>query len=168
MGIKSWRNLGALVVASATLMGCNNGAQKDTKVVSSNNTGTPMAQTNQTPPGGFSTNQPFPLAPKTPITQANGAGGSNQPVGPTSSNSAPFPGTMPATPNFPPLPPSPPGSSLNPTVPNTGGFAPQAGLQATQPSNSQFGATYNGGPIMPNSGNPGTVPPIPPYGGSPR
>jgi hypothetical protein len=148
-----------LVFAGVALIGCNNGAQKDTKVVSTNKAApTTTAQTNQIPPGGFATSNgpaPFPTQPKA-------APFNSSPTGPTTpanfNNLQPLP-SGPSNPPFNPSAPNGPSNpALNPALPSSGpGFVPPTsgpsfpgpGAGATPPGGPSFGID-RAPPIMPN------------------
>ena len=182
MGFKTWRNLSVLAFAGVALVGCNTGAQKDTTVIKSGPT--TSAQTNQTQPGGFSTNNapPFPTSPKTPpFTPTSGTGAQPQfgaQTGqvnygsPSQPNMAPSNSAM--QPSMSPYPTGP-GAGLAPLPPaqsNMGAFSPPpsspaAGVVPSMPAGPSNFATQGTptGPMPIGGIPPGPVPIAPPPNG---
>jgi hypothetical protein len=175
MGFKAWRNLGALALAGASLVGCASTPPQNTKVV---------AQPPSPPPQNNSWNTSQPNQPPPPNKDVFGAQQSTP-----SMNGGLNAQPRPNTPGFP--------QSNVPTNPNTG-FNPSTGPQSSNflapgvqgpsnPPNAQYFTTPNAG--LPQAGsaqnmfaNPGGQPPagsnfattppahpntIPPLGGAP-
>ncbi|HZZ81953.1 MAG TPA: hypothetical protein VFE62_25870 [Gemmataceae bacterium] len=183
MGFSEWRNLSVLVLASAALIGCNNGTQRDGRLVSSNNKAPSAFAGNQNSPG-FSTagqdkfpvaSKPTPPSPFAPTSNPNSNSSSpyNSPFNnntslPYSNSTVPA-GGLPGNANsLQSLPPSG-GMSNNPLVPNGPGgssqfIPPQPNQQPPLPA-APFAGDRNGIPPGPGGIPPGAVPGLtpPPY-----
>jgi hypothetical protein len=129
MGLTTWRNLSVLAVASIALIGCNNGAQKSTSVVSNDPTKKTTATAQNQPPGsGFTTaGSQFPTKSVTP---AGGPGA--PPFNPSPSNMPPGGGANPM-PDFNKLAPLPGPTGANGVNNPTGFVGGNPGAGAVQP-----------------------------------
>ncbi len=127
MGFQAWSKLSVLVLAAAALVGCNNGPEKNKKLLGATN--------GQPPPSALS--NPNPAAFPT-------AGANNGNLAPTSGNPA-F-----NRPNTAPFgAPANPAGSPN-AIPTPPVFQPLGGTPNS--SSSSFAPTGNTNPVVPSSG----------------
>ncbi|MSQ94166.1 MAG: hypothetical protein EXR98_06365 [Gemmataceae bacterium] len=162
MGFQAWSKLGVLVMAAAVLVGCNNGPEKNKKLLGATNGQPPgNAFSPNTPPGAFPTKD-NPGTPSYPARSPSTASPFGAPSGPT--------GGVVMPPTFPPMGNGNSGGNSNPSfVPerNSSPVLPIGGSGAPALNNNSSGVII---PSIPSTnfgignGNSTTTNSLPPSG----